>query len=124
MFGKTGTTKDTVMKIVTVIIIASIFLLAISILTDDNDSRKQISDDNGATERTLAKFLSGVEGAGEVSVMMQYNSKEAVTGVIVSAEGAKDPVVKNNISKGVAILFDIPPSNVMVFEKKQEEREE
>lgn len=124
MFGKTGTTKDTVMKIVTVIIIASIFLLTISILTDDNDSRKQISDDNGATERTLAKFLSGVEGAGEVSVMMQYNSKEAVTGVIVSAEGAKDPVVKNNISKGVAILFDIPPSNVMVFEKKQEEREE
>lgn len=124
MFGKTGTTKDTVMKIVTVIIIASIFLLTISILTDDNDSRKQISDDNGATERTLAKFLSGVEGAGEVSVMMQYNSKQAVTGVIVSAEGAKDPVVKNNISKGVAILFDIPPSNVMVFEKKQEEREE
>lgn len=119
MFGKTGTTKDTVMKIVTVIIIASIFLLTISILTDDNDSRKQISDDNGATERTLAKFLSGVEGAGEVSVMMQYNSKQAVTGVIVSAEGAKDPVVKNNISKGVAILFDIPPSNVMVFEKSR-----
>ena len=53
MFEKPEITKENIMKIIIAIIIASIFLLTLSILTDDNDSRRQISDDNGATETTL-----------------------------------------------------------------------
>ena len=32
--------------------------------------------------------------------MLQYNDKNKVTGVIVTAQGADDPVVKSNIVKG------------------------
>ena len=53
--------------------------------------------------------------------MMEYDENRAVTGVIVTAEGASDPVVKNDIVKGVATLFDLPVSSVMVFEKSQED---
>ncbi len=120
MFEKPEITKEGVMKIVVALIIASIVLLSLSILTDDNDSRKQISDDDGATE--LCSILSEIKGVGDVNVMLQYNDKNNVTGVIVTAQGADDPVVKTNIVKGVATLYDIPVSNVMVFEKNQEEK--
>ena len=123
MFEKPEITKGNIMKIIIAIIIASIFLLTLSILTDDNDSRRQISDDNGATETTLSGILSEIKGVGDVNVMVQYNEENSVTGVIVTAEGAEDPVVKNNIAKGVSTLFDIPVSSVMVFEKSQEESE-
>ncbi len=124
MFGKIGITKDLIVKIITAVLIASVFLLTMSVLTDDNDSRKQISDDNGATEQALSTFLSDVEGIGKASVMIRYGEENTVKGVIVSAEGAGEPVVKTDIIKGVATLFDIPASSVMVFEKKQEESEE
>ena len=123
MFEKPEITKENIMKIIIAIIIASIFLLTLSILTDDNDSRRQISDYNGATETTLSGILSEIKGVGDVNVMVQYNEENSVTGVIVTAEGAEDPVVKNNIAKGVSTLFDIPVSSVMVFEKSQEESE-
>ena len=123
MFEKPEITKENIMKIIIAIIIASIFLLTLSILTDDNDSRRQISNDNGATETTLSGILSEIKGVGDVNVMVQYNEENSVTGVIVTAEGAEDPVVKNNIAKGVSTLFDIPVSSVMVFEKSQEESE-
>ena len=59
MFEKPEITKEGVMKIVVALIIASIVLLSLSILTDDNDSRKQISDDDGATE--LCSILSEIK---------------------------------------------------------------
>lgn len=124
MFDQSKITKESLMKIITAIIIASIFLLTMSILTDDNDSRKQISDNDGATEATLCSILSEIKGVGEVNAMVQYGEEDAVTGVIVTAEGAGDPVVKNNIIKGVSTLFDIPVTSVMVFEKSQEEKVE
>ena len=119
MFKKSGTAKEAIVKILTAVLIASVFLLTMSVLTDQNDSRKQISDDNGATEASLSTFLSGIKGVGEVDVMIQFNDKNAVRGVVVAAQGADDPVVKSSIVKGVATLFDIPASSVMVFEKNR-----
>ena len=49
MFEKLKITKDTIVKIITLLLIASVFLLTMSVLTDDNDSRKQVTDDDGAT---------------------------------------------------------------------------
>lgn len=121
MFGKANLTKETVTKILTALIIASIFFLTMSILMDDNDSRRQISDNNGATETNLCNILSDIKDVGEVNVLIEYGDDSTVCGVIVTAEGAGNPVVKNNIVKGVATLFDIPVSNVMVFERSQEE---
>ncbi len=118
MFEKPEIKKEGLMKIIAAIMVASIFLLTISILTDDHDSRRQVTDNDGATETTLGNILSEIEGVGEVKVMIQYDSKNSVTGVIVTAEGGGDPVIRANVAKGVSTLFDIPVSSVMVFEKK------
>jgi len=123
MFGKTNFNKENIMKLLTVLIVAAIFFLSMSVLLDDNDSRRQISDNDGATETTLCSILSEIKGVGDVNVLVEYSEDNAVTGVIVTADGAGDPVVKNNIVKGVAALFDISNSNVMVFEKSQEEKQ-
>ncbi|MGC2872952.1 hypothetical protein ACPW7J_07580 [Ihubacter sp. rT4E-8] len=122
MFEKPEIKKESMVKLIAAVIIASVFLLTISILTDDHDSRKQISDDNGATESALCSFLSEIKGVGEVNVMIRYGEESKVSGVIVTAQGAEDPVVRSSIVKGVSTLFDIPVSSVMVFEKNQEEK--
>ncbi len=123
MFGKTNFNKENIMKLLTVLIVAAIFFLSMSVLMDNNDSRRQISDNDGATETTLCSILSEIKGVGDVNVLVEYNEDDTVIGVIVTADGAGDPVVKNNIVKGVAALFDISNSNVMVFEKSQEEEQ-
>ena len=66
MFEKPEIKKEGLMKIIAAIMVASIFLLTISILTDDHDSRRQVTDNDGATETTLGNILSEIEGVGEV----------------------------------------------------------
>lgn len=117
MFGKIN--KENLIKIITALIIASIALLSISILTDDNDSRRQILDKDGGTETNLCSILSDIKGVGEVNVMVEYEDDDSVKGVIVTAQGARNPIVKNNLTNAVATLFKIPVSNVVVFEKDQ-----
>jgi len=123
MFGKNNFNKENTTKLLIVLIVAAIFFLSMSVLLDDNDSLRQISDNDGATETTLCSILSEIKGVGDVNVLVEYSEDDTVTGVIVTADGAGDPVVKNNIVKGVAALFDISNSNVMVFEKSQEEKQ-
>lgn len=116
--------RESVTRLIAAIIVAAVFLLTISLLTDTPDGRRQISDDDGATESTLCSILSEIEGVGEVHVMIAYTEQDTVSGVIVTAVGGGDPVVRTNLTKGVATLFDIPVSSVMVFEKSQEEKTE
>lgn len=123
MLEKFRLSKDSMMKLMTVLIVAAIVFLSLSILTDNDDSRKLISDNNGATESALCSILSEIKGVGAVKVLVEYGEKSTVCGVIVTAEGAGDPVVKNDIIKGVSTLYDIPVSSVMVFEKKEEKKE-
>ena len=106
---------------ITVLIIASVAVLALSILTESSDGRKQIIDRDGGSEEKLCSMLSGIKGAGEVEAMVQYNEDSSVSGVIVIAEGGSDPVIANDITKGVSTLYNIPVSSVIVFEKEQEE---
>lgn len=123
MLEKLRLSKETMTKLMTVLIVATVFFLSLSILTDSNDSRKLISDNDGATESALCSILSEIKGVGSVNVLIEYDKERAVCGIIVTADGAADPVVKSNIIKGVSTLYDIPVSNVMVFEKKEEVKE-
>lgn len=123
MLEKFRLSKDSMMKLMTVLIVAAIIFLSLSILTDNDDSRKLISDNNGATESALCSILSEIKGVGAVKVLVEYGEKSTVCGVIVTAEGAGNPIVKNDIIKGVSTLYDIPVSSVMVFEKKEEKKE-
>lgn len=117
-FDKSG--KEGLIKLIGVLLVLSVMILALNILTTDSDGRKQIIDGDGGREEQLCAVLSSIEGAGEVEVMVEYDSRDMVTGVIVLAEGAGSSVVANNLTKGVATLYSIPVSSVIVFEKSYE----
>ena len=119
MFEKIG--KENFTRLVTALLISAIAILALNLLLSDTDGRKQVLDGNGGTEEKLCSVLSSIEGAGSVEVMVEYDSRDQVKGVIVLADGAGSPVVEKKLTDGVATLYDIPVSSVIVFEKKSDE---
>lgn len=120
MFQKTD--KDTFRRLAAILLAVSVALLALSVLTESTDGRRQILDPDGGTEEQLCAVLSSIDGAGMVEVLVEYDSRDDVKGVIVLAEGAGNPVVANNLTKGVATLYSIPVSSVIVFEKSLNEK--
>lgn len=109
------------LRIIVFMLIASIGILTLSILSDTDDGRRQIIDKDGSSEEQLCILLSSVKGAGECDVMVEYRDDNSISGVMVISEGGSDPVVANNLTKGVATLYNIPLSSVIVFEKEQGE---
>ena len=67
---------------------------------------------------SCAAYSQDIDGVGEVDVMLQHDSSERVSGVIVTAQGAGDPVVKNDLINAVTAVFNIPSTSVEVFVKK------
>lgn len=118
MFEKIG--KEGLIRVITFLLVASIAILTLNILTTDkSDRRKQIVDRDGGAEEQLCAVLSSIKGAGQVEAILEYDEKDQVKGVIVLAEGADRPSVVNDLTNGVATLYDIPVSSVAVFEKKE-----
>mgnify|MGYP003292354352 FL=1 len=112
--------KDKFIKALSIIIIVIVILLSFDVFSQNNDGRRQIVDRDGGVEADLCMILSDIEGVGEVDVMLQYDEDDRITGAIVTAGGADDPVVKNNVVNAVMALFDISASNVEVFKKTGE----
>lgn len=110
--------KEVMYKLITVIVVILMALLVFQVMTNDKDGRRQIVDEDGGTEASLSTILSDIKGVGYVDVMITYGDEDAVTGVIVTASGASSPVVKSEVTNAVSAIFNIPVSNVMVFEKK------
>jgi len=139
--------KDLFFKLITVIIIASMGLILLNVLTQSKDGRKQIVDNDGSTEYIgtqesssatreevrLSEILSGIKGVGKTDVFITYrddlqtanvfsssSSQDGpkINGVIVSAEGADNIIIKNDIINAVACVFNISAGNVTVFEKE------
>ena len=137
--------KELLMKLIAVLLVAAMALLIFDVFTKSKDGRRQIVDMDGGSEytsaevatlatdeeRRLEQILSEIKGVGAARVMITYQEEEPVAslysgekrkspkveGVIVTAEGAKDIIVKSSIINAVSALFDIPAANVMVFEK-------
>lgn len=109
--------KDKSIKVLAVAIIAVVILLSFDVFTQNNDGRRQIVDKDRGVEADLCMILSDIEGVGDVDVMLQYDEEDRITGAIVTAGGADDPVVKNNVVNAVMALFDISATNVEVFKK-------
>lgn len=116
-FRKDPKVKDLVVKIAALLIILAVALLSFDVFTQNKDGRKQIIDEDGGTEAQLCRILTDIKGVGNVDVMLQYDEKDQISGVIVTAEGAEDPVIRNNLVNAVRAVFNIPVSSVMVFEK-------
>lgn len=110
--------KDKAIKIIALVIIAAVILLSFDVFTQSKDGRRQIVDEDGGMESELCTILADIEGVGDVDVMLQYDEDSNITGVIVTAQGADNPVVKNNLSRAVMALFNISAGSVEVFEKK------
>lgn len=110
--------KEKGLKIVVIMIIAAVILLSFDVFTGSRDGRRQIVDEDGGVESQLCSILSDIEGVGAVDVMLQYGEDDQITGAIVTAEGASDPIVKNDVTKAVMAVFDISATNVEVFEKR------
>ena len=111
--------KDNGVKIISILIIVSIILLSFDVFTNSKDGRRQIVDDDGGVEAELCLILSDIDGVGDVDVMLQYDDDDKVTGAIVTAQGADDPVVKNKVISAVMALFNISATSVEVFEKSK-----
>ena len=108
--------KDIAVKIIAILIIVSVTLLSLDVFTENTDKRKQIIDETVSTETALCNILTDIKGVGKVDVMLQYDNDEQISGVIVTAEGAADPIIKNDLVNAVRAVFNIPVSSVMVFE--------
>lgn len=117
-FFKEGKSKDIIIKLITITVIAAVLLVAFDVLTQDRDSRRQIIDEDGGSEMTLSEILTDIDGVGAVDVMIRQGEDNAISGVIITAEGAGDPVIRDNITRAVAAVYNIPASNVVVFEKR------
>lgn len=110
--------KDKSLKAIALIIILAVIFLSFDVFTQSKDGRRQIVDEDGGTETELCMILSDIDGVGDVDVMLQYDEDEKITGAIVTAEGAGNPIVKNNLINAVMAVFNISSSSVEVFEKK------
>ena len=117
-FFKEGKSKDIIIKLITIAVIAAVLLVAFDVLTQDRDSRRQIIDEDCGSEMTLSEILTDIDGVGAVDVMIRQGEDNAISGVIITAEGAGDPVIRDNITRAVAAVYNIPASNVVVFEKR------
>lgn len=117
-FFKEGKSKDIIIKLITIAVIAAVLLVTFDVLTQDRDSRRQIIDEDGGSEMTLSEILTDIDGVGAVDVMIRQGEDNAISGVIITAEGAGDPVIRDNITRAVAAVYNIPASNVVVFEKR------
>ena len=117
-FFKEGKSKDIIIKLITIAVIAAVLLVAFDVLTQDRYGRRQIIDEDGGSEMTLSEILTDIDGVGAVDVMIRQGEDNAISGVIITAEGAGDPVIRDNITRAVAAVYNIPASNVVVFEKR------
>ena len=79
-------------------------------------------------ESRLEELLSSVEGVGKVEVIMtaddgkedsfSMNSQVAVTGVLISAEGAGSAVTVQNIQQAIMALFQIDAHKIRIMKMK------
>ena len=66
----------------------------------------------------LETVLSAIEGVGNTEVM--FLTDPGMEGVVIVAEGAKDPKVMQYISDAVEALFGIPKHKIIVLPMRRE----
>jgi len=95
---------------------------AYDITTNENSTQEK--DKEGGTrsikESDQEKRIAFEEQQGGVrKPIILKDMQPVVKGVVVVAEGASEPVVKENICRAVQVLMDIPVHKVQVFESKK-----
>lgn len=98
------------------IIIAVIFAVIVLLiyLSSVNPVQKTQSSVGTNLETRLESILSDIEGAGNVSVLIN-NTDNQIDGVIIVASGADDVFVKMNILKAVETVLKIPTAQIEIL---------
>ena len=108
-----------------ILLLVGILLVVISIPTKTNtktETGRETSEENEInsteTEQRLENILSQMQGIGKVHVMITYQEKSNVEGVVVVAEGAGNGVIVQKITEVVRALFDVDSHKIKVIESK------
>jgi len=98
------------------IIIAVIFAVIVLLiyLSSVNPVKKTQSSAGTNLETRLESILSDIEGAGNVSVLIN-NTDNQIDGVIIVASGADNVFVKMNILKAVETVLKIPTAQIEIL---------
>lgn len=113
-------------------------MIALPVRKDSEGGEKQESggqtlwktedvSDGSELEIKLASILQNTEGVGRVQVLLMTGNgqkgfcssdTEEVTGVLIAAEGADNPVIKQNIQQAVMALFQIEAHKIKIMKMK------
>lgn len=105
--------------------------LLVSYGNTDNEKEEMIRSCEEMLELRVQNILQGVEGVGEVEVMVALNGEETVSmfdeepaqevlGIIISADGGGSSVVKAEISEAMEALFGLPSHKIKVLKRVKE----
>lgn len=97
------------------IIIAVIFAVIILLIYMSSLETKTSNSQATNLETRLERILSDIEGAGEVSVLINTSNKESIDGVIIVASGAENIGVRLNILKAVETVLKIPTAQIEIL---------
>ena len=100
-------------EIIVAVIFAVIIMLIYMSSLDDNKSSKNSQGTN--LEVRLESILSDIDGAGNVSVLINSSSDETIDGVIVVASGAENIGVRLNILRAVETVLKIPTAQIEIL---------
>ncbi len=96
-----------------------------------NKKEENVESYEEELESRVQNILQGVEGVGEVEVMVSLSSDKVVSmfdeepiqevlGIIISADGGGSSVVKAEISEAMEALFGLPSHKIKVLKRVKE----
>lgn len=96
-----------------------------------NKKEEKVESYEEELEARVQNILQGVEGVGEVEVMVSLSSDKVVSmfeeepiqevlGIIISADGGGSSVVKAEISAAMEALFGLPSHKIKVLKRVKE----
>ena len=120
------------------ILLLGLLLTVISLPVSENKKEKRTRSgileetEENMTDRTELEAKLNLswkvlpEGAGQVQVLLMTGQQQGfygsgkieVTGVLISAEGADDPVIVRNIQQAVMALFQIEAHKIKIMKMK------
>ena len=99
-----------------IILLVGVLLLVIAIPAGEKTTQTLEGTD---IEMRLTNLLNQMQGVGESCVMITYQDKDNVEGVVIVAEGGDNAVVVRNITEVVKALFDVDSHKIKVIKGNQ-----
>lgn len=117
-----------------ILIIGIVIIMFSGLLESRNDKASQSAENYIGEEERLSEILSEINGAGRVSVMISYEAAESgkssigrslsdtqmcekPRGVIVVADGASSPSVRNSLKEAAVAVTGVGANRVCVYSR-------